>query len=106
MNVATLIQIWPNKASPFQVKLSEMPKVEIPERIEKQFSIMKPYPVPEPCQKHVYQIILPSNYTIIKLYLSYTTIPPYFYLNTILFVIYMSFNWTRLKAKLQSRLHM
>ncbi|KAJ8726735.1 hypothetical protein PYW08_015132 [Mythimna loreyi] len=44
-----------------KVSLAEMPQVHIPDKIEKQFNIITPCTVPEPCQKHPYQIVLPNE---------------------------------------------
>ncbi|XP_026745289.1 uncharacterized protein LOC113506657 isoform X1 [Trichoplusia ni] len=43
------------------VPLSDIPFAKIPENINKQFSILRPCAVPEPCQKHPYQFVLPNE---------------------------------------------
>ncbi|XP_050561527.1 uncharacterized protein LOC118263295 isoform X2 [Spodoptera frugiperda] len=43
---------------------SEVPLIQIPKEITKAINIITPCTVPEPCQKHPYQIILPHENTI------------------------------------------
>uniref|UniRef100_A0A2A4IXC6 Little elongation complex subunit 2 C-terminal domain-containing protein n=1 Tax=Heliothis virescens TaxID=7102 RepID=A0A2A4IXC6_HELVI len=43
------------------VPLSDMAQVQVPDKITKQFSIIRPCTVPEPCQLHPYQIVLPTE---------------------------------------------
>ncbi|KAJ8724745.1 hypothetical protein PYW07_015703 [Mythimna separata] len=47
-----------------KVTLAEMPQVQVPDKIEKPFNIITPCTVPEPCQKHPYQIVLPNEETL------------------------------------------
>ncbi|XP_047023206.1 uncharacterized protein LOC124632414 isoform X2 [Helicoverpa zea] len=43
------------------VPLSDMAQVQVPDKITKVFSIIRPCTVPEPCHKHPYQIVLPNE---------------------------------------------
>lgn len=46
------------------VNVSGLPRSKIPERITEYTSIIKPGPVPEPCYKHPYHFILPTEKSV------------------------------------------